>query len=437
MKITREKACQRLHHRVNTPLAVTIDGSTYKAVDWSIGGLRLSGWNQFDTVSVTDGMECHFSLPFQGFDIAFTTSIEVVRLIEADQEIAFRFIGLDDRQVELMNHFVEQLIRGAMTPIDDTILRIDSPVTPVSTKPDPSPTEEVPVSRWPIKLIGMSVFYLVLGVGVFSLLAKTIFDNFLSIEVAHAYTEKPVEELVSLTDGRISFVNARQHRDISAGEPLFRISSPDLNQQIKDAKIDLEQTKLELESLRKKHAVVIDIHKSHLVKEARFIEIEIDKKQQEVTLATETLVALYEHKEELLVASPGEGRLVRILRNEGSLVRKGEPLALFERDGEPMVVAYVSEPEARHLAIYERAVVRSEFYDTAWEAEISAIVPARRDELGFLPGERTMRVELRLFAGAAHLASGSPVRVEFPATRIDNLLPGGAEAVQEQVAGLL
>ena len=88
MKITREKACQRLHHRVSTPLAVDIDGGTYQAIDWSLGGLRVGG---FDTsvINIGDELACNFKLPFQGFVIAFETRIKTVRLVD-DAEEALR-----------------------------------------------------------------------------------------------------------------------------------------------------------------------------------------------------------------------------------------------------------------------------------------------------------------------------------------------------------
>lgn len=421
MKITREKACQRLHHRVSTPLNVVIDGSEYAVADWSLGGLRLRAWQDFSHTEVGDTLACHFSLPFQGFDIAFNTDIEVVRTMPADNELAARFISLDDRQTELMNHFIEQLVRGAMVPIDDTILRIDSPVTPVSTKPDPSPVEEVPVSRWPTKLIGMSVFYFLLGSLVFYLMGVTVYRNFMSLQVAHAVTEKPIEPIISLTDGRIISVSVGTRDQVQAGQSLFQIVSPDLTQRIKEARVDLEKTKLELETLRKKHAVVVDIHKSHLVKEARFLEIEIDEKQQDIALATERLLSLHEHKDDLQIASPNQGRIVKVMRSAGSIVKKGDTLALFEHNEQLRVAAYLTQEDAAYLSLEARAVVHSALYGTSWDAVITAIEPIEPITNKFVTDERSMRVELSLLDDASELPSGTPVHVEFPATKINSL----------------
>ena len=410
-----------MHHRVSTPLRVQIAGHSYAAVDWSLGGIRVRDWSDFSNVRPGDTFTCCFSLPFQGFDIAFETELEVVRLIEEDSQMAARFTALDDRQKELMNHFIEQLVRGAMVPIDDTILRIDSPVTPVSTKPDPSPAEEVPVSRWPTRLIGMSAFYLMLGSVLFYALAITVYDNFLSLNITHAVTEKPVEPIISLSDGRVEQVAVTTYQSVKPGQPLFQISSPDLDQDIKQAKVDLEKAKVELESLRKKHAVVVDIHKSHLVKEARFLEIEIDEKQQDIALATERVLALYEHRDALQIASPGDGRIVRVMRNSGSIVRKGDTLAYFEHDAESIVVAYVTQDEAGYLALRDIAYVRSNLFDGSRAARIAAIEPIETITTRFSSDDRIIRVELQLQDASIDLPSGSPVKVEFPATVVDDI----------------
>jgi hypothetical protein len=36
-----------------------------------------------------------------------------------------------NREREIMAYFIDELVRGSMTSVDDVILRLDSPVTPV------------------------------------------------------------------------------------------------------------------------------------------------------------------------------------------------------------------------------------------------------------------------------------------------------------------
>jgi len=436
MKITREKASQRLHHRVKTPLDVKLDGYAYSASDWSMGGFRLSNWDRFEEgFKATDRFPCYFKLPFQGFDIAFDIEVELVRIDAAHKTASFKFVELAERQVELLSHFVEQLVRGAMVPIGDTILRIDSPVTPVSTKPDPSPVQEVPVSRWPVKLIGMSAFYLLVGVMLFGYLGIALYENILSLKVDTAVTASPVEPLVSLVDGRIQKVNAGLDQVVAKGEVLIEIDSPNLKKSIDDAKNKLELKKLELEALRKRYQLAVDISGSETSKEARLLEIEIDLMKQEVTLATQSVVNLYEYKENLSIESPDNGRLVSLLRNHGSTVKSGETIGLFERSQLPRINAYVTESEASSLSINQQAQVHLLSLDINLAARILSIRPDKAflssDGYQYRPASETARsvlVELELLSSQNNealntLRSGLPVVVLFPASKLKKHLP--------------
>ncbi len=442
MKITREKASQRLHHRVKTPLDLKLDGYAYSASDWSMGGFRVSNWDRFEEhFKPTDKFPCNFKLPFQGFDIAFDIQVELVRVDATHKTAAFKFIELTERQVELLNHFVEQLVRGAMVPIGDTILRIDSPVTPVSTKPDPSPVQEVPVSRWPVKLIGMSAFYLLVGLALFGYVGLTVYENILSLKVDSAITATPVEPLVSLVDGRIQKVNAELDEVVAKGEILIEIDSPDLKKSIDDAKNKLELKKLELEALRKRYQLVIDISGSQTSKDARLLEIEIDLMKQEVTLATQNIVNLYEYKENLSIESPGDGRLVSLMRHHGSAIKSGETIGLFERTQHPRIHAYVTEVEAAGLTINQPANVHLLALDMQWPAKVIQIRPDKaflnHEGYQYRPASESARsvlIELELLPSVNadvlnSLRSGLPVVVLFPASKLKKHLPQTLKAL--------
>lgn len=430
MKMTREKACHRLHHRVSTPLNVLIDGREYSASDWSLGGMRINNWDRWDDgLALGDKLPCKFELPFQGFSIAFNVETEIIRMIPESKEMGQKFIDLDERQIELLNHFVEQLVRGSMMSIEDTILRIDSPVTPVSTAPDPSPVSEVPISRLPTKLIAMSTFYGVLGLVVMSLVLLTIYENFLNLKVETAVTSVPVEPIVSLIDGRIKRVNAAVNVPVSSGMTMMVLESPDLKKRIEGAKISIEQKKIELEAHRKRHVLAIETSGSAASKEAKLHQIEIDLVQQEVTLAMQSLVALYDFKENMEITSPGNGRLVNLFRQPGSLVKRGETIGIFERDQAPKIHAFLTDKEARDITLNHPAQVRLLNSGQQWHGRVTDIKTDTAlivgPQIRYQPnntGERPILVEIEL-AAPQHgqrmpLSSGLPVEVLFPTTRV-------------------
>ena len=436
MKISREKASQRLHHRVTTPLSIVIDGHTYSAKDWSMGGFCVAIDGKWHGEQQPDSEHsCYFKLPFQGFDIAFDIRIKLVRISEEKSELGFIFLDLSERQTELLQHFIEQLVRGSMVPIGDTILRIDSPVTPVSTKPDPSPVDEVPVKRWPAKLIGMSLFYFVTGIILFSYMLGGVYENFISLKVDNAVTASPVEPLLSLVDGRIHKVNVRQDELVTKEQLLFEIDSPNITKRISDAKTELERKKLDLDTLRKKRELAIELGSKPSGKEVRLFDIDIERLKQEITLVTEEVLILYEYRDSLKIASPDAGRIVDIFRDQGAIVKKGETIGLFERLQVPRIHVYLTESEAKGLSLQQRARVHILAIDSHWQAKIINIKPDKaflsNREYQYRPvknHERTVIVELELIINKNSEAlpgirSGLPVSVLFPATRISRMIP--------------
>ncbi|MGH1374047.1 MAG: PilZ domain-containing protein [Cellvibrionaceae bacterium] len=430
MKITREKACQRLHHRISTPLHVLIEGAEYSASDWSLGGLRIVNWDQWDDESLHGKqLECKFELPFQGFNIAFEVTTEVVRYLPDSQELGLKFVDLDERQIELLNHFVEQLVRGSMMSVEDTILRIDSPVTPVSTKPDASPAHEVPVHRFPLKLIAMSSLYGLIGVTLFSLVAITVYENFFNLKVKSAFTTSATEPLVSLVDGRLHRVDAKMYSNTQTGDALMTIESPDIAKRIEEAKIFIEQKQLELEAHRKRHILAIEVTGSSASEDAQLHQIEIDLVQQEVALAMQKLVALYDYRDDLSILSPSQGRIVKLLRKQGALIKRGETLAIFERNEPPRIHAYLTEAEARSISLNLNATIRPLNVDKEWLGRVEKIHLAPYGSTSQLSranqhidSSRPVLVEISLPTSSSetlmNLSSGLPIEVLFPTTRL-------------------
>lgn len=430
MKITREKACQRLHHRISTPLHVLIEGAEYSASDWSLGGLRITNWDQWQDESLQGKQfECKFELPFQGFNIAFEVTTEVVRYLPEEKELGLKFIDLDERQIELLNHFVEQLVRGSMMSVEDTILRIDSPVTPVSTTPDASPAHELPVHRFPIKMIAMSSLYGLIGVTLFSLVAITVYENFFNLKVKSAFTTSPTEPLVSLVDGRLRRVDAKINSKTEVGDALLTIESPDISKRIEEAKIFIEQKQLELEAHRKRHVLAIEITGSAASEDAQLHQIEIDLVQQEVALAMQKLVALYDYRDDLSIVSPSKGRIVKLLRQQGSLIKRGETLAIFERNEPPRIHAYLTEKEARSISLNSNAKIRLLNAGEEWIGRVEKIRLApygSSDDLSSanqsIGNSRPVLVEIRLPQSSnetlMNLSAGLPIEVLFPTTRL-------------------
>jgi len=517
MKISREKPSQRRHHRVSTPIDVTINDELYNVSDWSLGGFKIDDWSD-DSLESGDEFECNFSLPFQGFFVAFHVNLIAIRV--GSGILCAKFISLNDRQTELLEHFIEELVRGNMTSVGDTILRIDSPVTPVSTKPDPNPKGEVPIKRWPIKLIAMTSMYVCVGFVLFSYIFFTLWSNFLSLEVETGVVTAPIEAVVSSTDGKIRKVSASINQMIPQGSALVFIENPAIEENLERAKIKISRNKLLLERLRQEREVAVEqmldyqgysklklekleLHVETLRKQERMshlqdnrvqelfyyghaskrdvdlaaaehaslkrevlsavndlngqsrtmeslkngryysgnkfefdmnnLNVKIEEIKQNITMDTQELLALYEHKEDLNLYAPSNGRLVELLKHPGSATRRGETIAVFERDEQRKLEVFLTQEEVLSIRINQMARVYFTSLDMAVDAIVTEIDRAYNSvdslDSSFIWHDNTKRnsrvtlnfVGLESNVNREKIKAGIPAVVNFPNVNVGTL----------------
>ncbi|MEM9029237.1 MAG: biotin/lipoyl-binding protein [Pseudomonadota bacterium] len=253
VKVKRERPDQRRHHRVTAPLFVDVEGWRLRAEDWSLGGLQVVGFP--DTVpALGQEIDLQLTLPFQGFDVTFDASGKVVRSEQDTGTIAVRFTEVGDRELELMSHFLEELVRGSMVSIDDTINRIDVPVTPASLNPSSDVAADVPIRRWPIKTIVVSTVYTLLGLAVLGYTALLIYTNFYKLEVQTAVISAPVAPVKAVAEGRLTSLAAEPGKTVREGQVLARIENPALEREINLAELGIRTQKAKVAYLKQRHA---------------------------------------------------------------------------------------------------------------------------------------------------------------------------------------
>ncbi len=217
---------------------VTYAGETLRAADWSLGGLRLEGFGGA-LPAPGDLVDLKLSMPFQGFDVAFAVKGEVVRNDAGTGMFALRYTELGSREEEVMRHFIEELVRGSMSDVADTIQRIDLPVTPVSTKPDVNPGDVVPVSRWPVKTIFYTCLYSVLGLFVFSYIAMLGYTNVFRLEVDSAVISAPLVTMQAPNDGHVMWTSYKPGDVVKAGAIVLQVADNQLERDIDLSDIDI------------------------------------------------------------------------------------------------------------------------------------------------------------------------------------------------------
>jgi multidrug resistance efflux pump len=214
------------------------DGTSVMATNWSLGGLRLDGLTS-PLPAEQDVLDLTLCLPFQGFDINFGVRAKVLRANEEEGMIGCEFEELSERAHDLMNHFIDDLVRGAMATVEDTICRIDVPVTPISTKPDPNPTDDTPVRRIPVKTIVMSALYCLVGLLAFGYLGILLYSGTMRMEVRSAVVSAPLATLKMPVDGIVRPVRFEVGSVVRQGQEIARIENAGFTGDLEDAKIEL------------------------------------------------------------------------------------------------------------------------------------------------------------------------------------------------------
>jgi multidrug resistance efflux pump len=287
VKVKRERADQRRHHRVTAPLFVVHGGQRYRAADWSLGGLRIEGCREaIPEIGVE--IPLHLTLPFQGFEVSFDAKAEVVRGDADAGMFAAKFTELGERERELMSHFIEELIRGSMTNIEDTIQRIDVPVTPASLEPQVNPRSQLPVRRWPAKVLVMTGLYAVLGFFVFGYAALLGYTNFYRMEIQTAVISAPVEIVTAQADGRVTWNNVKPGDSVRAGDVIVNVIDNQLEREIDLAEIAIKERKAQFAYLKRRHLDELDRMKGFANVEMKNVEqakIDVEAMQSQLAAA--------------------------------------------------------------------------------------------------------------------------------------------------------
>ncbi len=252
VKIKRERPDQRRHHRVTAPLFVRVDGHRLRATDWSLGGLRIDGYPGEIPVAGAE-LPFHLTLPFQGFDVSFDIKAEVVRTNAAEKMFAVRYTEIGERERELMQHFIEELVRGSMSDVEDTIQRIDVPVTPARLEPDTKKIPgAMPVRRWPVKTVVMTTFYALAGLVIFGYAGLLGYSNFYRMEIQTAVISAPVEVVTAQSDGQVVLTGVKPGDEVRAGEVVVNVLDNQLEREIELADIAVKERKAQLAYLKQK-----------------------------------------------------------------------------------------------------------------------------------------------------------------------------------------
>ncbi|MCP4473224.1 MAG: HlyD family efflux transporter periplasmic adaptor subunit [Gammaproteobacteria bacterium] len=193
-------------------------------------------------MKIGDEVLAKVKVNFQGFNITFEQKAKLLRL-ESDTDIAaFEFVDLKDREEEILKFLSTQVVQGKIASFEDTLRRIDVPISPVSLKPEGNAKEELPIHRRPLSRIIIGILYIFAGIIVGLLVLKTLHAYLFKVRVETAVVEAPIEIIASPASGILDqyYVNAEQ--SFREQQPLFRVKDLDMLQNYQMALIAISES---------------------------------------------------------------------------------------------------------------------------------------------------------------------------------------------------
>lgn len=459
MDIQFQRPSHRLHHRLNAPLNIIINGKTYKSINWSLGGFSIP--LEVDaTFEVDDEIQCKINVPFQGFEVSFKSMAKIARVDSTMAQVGAQFIDLDKRQHDILKFFTEELVRGSMTSIREAIIRIDTPVTPVSAEPDASPQSEVPVSRWTIQNIVRFLAYSIAGILLLTYFSITFYYNYFVLEVDSAVMFARIEKVVASANGKIKKTHYELEEMAKEGAPLFTIDDPTIAeklaladiqvgkiqarlnaqynrmkvekkkmddfanfailemerakkalstakilvklankevQRLKTLKSDSLASQTELDAalgkltlayskqqtaevdLQQKEEILAEVDRGYfftgtnLIGSTNEYQVEVEKLTREIEIAKKEKDVLVKHQADLEILAPDNGRFLEFFFPEGSSVKQGDIMALYERDQKRMLHAYITQDDVLSIEIGTPATIYFPSVDKRVEGRVYKI----------------------------------------------------------------
>jgi multidrug resistance efflux pump len=399
--IIHEAPSQRRTHRLNAPIAVFIDGIKYNTVDWSLLDFKVADYQGVLQKGIRTSVV--IQIPYQGFNVSFQTEATVVHHNTTLKTLACEFFDLDERGKEILESFVAGLVRGEMETINGVIRRMDVPVTPASLKPD-VPLSEAELKAQDRKRIVGSMIYLSAGALFLCALLVILYTNLFQLKIETAVLTAPTDIVIAPATGEIAHIQVKEREAIKLGQDMISFTDPELEQNIERATLKVKEASAttgeqpeispELASVQESIGALqrsLNVRAAALGRlrgmmgEGLAIRTDYDRAQGEyfqakaelskamerlnslksngtgtaslLSIAQGELALLKEQRKRLSIKAPADGSIVHVMQREGTSVRYGDPVAIFEHSQPRYIEANLTREEALSVAVGDEATV--------------------------------------------------------------------------------
>lgn len=208
-----------------------------------------------------------------------------------------------------------------------------------------------------------------------------------------------IVELAAETDGRVVTIGIERGSNAGRGDLVVRLDERDRRARLKQAEATLQQRKVEYEARDK-------LKTSSYVSEAQLAEARAALEAAKTEVMRAKLDLDY-----MTISAPFDGALQARLVEQGDFVQSGDPVATFVDNRTMVVSANLSEFDAGHVRVGDRAEARLATGETV-HGRIRYVAPVAD------PSTRTFVVELEVDNGDGRLRAGGTAELMIPAESV-------------------
>ena len=271
LTVTHELADMQRHLWVRAPIRVQVDGTTYAVDEWSLGGVVLvqslsnalaasaaagtGGQPKLPTGALGGPVALQLELPFQGFEIRFAARGEIESKSADGRRMVIAFRDLGQRERDLLSHFIEQLVRGNMVSVDETIHRLGTPLAAAEfarTVDVSSQYSKRGTFRRSLRATIMTAAYAAAGIGAVAYLGSLLYTNLFWLEAPTSTISAPVQSLVSLGDGVVTWGQFKPGDAVKSGDVVLKVADTILEREIEQAEIGIRERENKLAFLARR-----------------------------------------------------------------------------------------------------------------------------------------------------------------------------------------
>ena len=208
-----------------------------------------------------------------------------------------------------------------------------------------------------------------------------------------------IVHLAAETDGRIEYIGARRGASLNRGDVIVRLDERDRTARLAQAEATVRQREVEYEA------------RERLKSESYVSEAQLQEAVAQLETARAELTRARLDLEYMTVTAPFAGALQSRAVEIGDFVKRGDPIATYVDNRTIIVSANLSEFDARHVNVGDKAEARLATGETVRGA-IRYVAPVADD------ATRTFLVELEVDNADGALRAGGTAELRIPAETV-------------------